>query len=558
MRMRNIHKVSGESILNQAILLIVFNRPDTTSVVFEAIRQARPTRLYVAGDGARSGRDDEVELCNQVREIATAVDWPCQLVTLFRSENLGCKWAVSSAINWFFEHEEAGIILEDDVVPVPSFFLYCDEMLDFYKNNEKVMMISGCNMIANNFVATSSYFFTRYVHIWGWATWRRAWKKYDVAMTEWPQWRESDDLSKFLGKNKKLTSSWTQIFDAMHRGTIDTWDYQWVFACWKNNGLSILPKNNLIKNIGFGEGATHTNFGEPAYLLESKPAELEFPLSHPENITRSVEADILQERYIYGLTTITNDEVSHNMEYKTIEQLHKSKTGKLSDKWASYLTYYDTLFAGWESRPIKMLEIGVQNGGSLETWASYFKSAQTIIGCDIDERCSALKYDDSRIHIVIGDACKPDAFQKIRNISISFDLIIDDGSHISTDILNAFLSYFPLVNPGGTYIIEDAHCLYLDDFSGGLLNDFGGYAFFKKLVDIVSFQFWRDQASIGTYLRTYFHPNNIPKFILDGEIESIEFRNSIITIKKSLNPGHEKLGERLKVGSDASVQNWGG
>lgn len=246
------------------------------------------------------------------------------------------------------------------------------------------------------------------------------------------------------------------------------------------------------------------------------------------------------------------------MEPQSIETLHRSKTGKISDKWASYLPYYDALFKPLRHNPVRLLEIGVQNGGSLETWSQYFLEGKLFIGCDIDPRCGALRYDDPRINVVVGNACGAEAFQKIITFTPQFDIVIDDGSHTSTDILNAFINYFPLLTPGGTYVVEDACCLYMDSFGGGLLHDHGAYAFFKRLVDVVSFQFWRDQATINTYLRTFFDLNSTPAFILDGWVDSIEFKNSIITVKKALTPGHEKLGERITVGSVAQVQTWGG
>lgn len=246
------------------------------------------------------------------------------------------------------------------------------------------------------------------------------------------------------------------------------------------------------------------------------------------------------------------------MTERTIESLHREKTGKVSDKWESYLRYYDALFLPHRDAAISMLEIGVQNGGSLETWAKYFSSGQRFIGCDIDPNCGFLKYDDPRISIVVGDANSAPAFQEIRAISPDFDIVIDDGSHRSMDILNSFVNYFPLVKPGGLYVVEDTHTLYNDQFGGGILNEFSAYAFFKKLIDVVSFQFWRDELAINTYFRTFFPLNATPGFIVDGWVESIEFRNSVITITKSLTPGHEKLGKRILVGSSAQVQTWGG
>ncbi len=246
------------------------------------------------------------------------------------------------------------------------------------------------------------------------------------------------------------------------------------------------------------------------------------------------------------------------MHNESIETLHKAKSGKISDKWSSYLIHYDTLFEPLRNAPIRMLEIGIQNGGSLETWSRYFKKALLFIGCDIDEKCAELSYDDSRINIVIGDANAATAYEQIKTITPQLDIVIDDGSHKSSDVINSFINYFPLLSPGGIYVVEDAHCLYLNEFGGGLLNDFGAYAFFKRLIDVLSCQFWSDQAGISTYMRTFFDLRATPPFILEGWVDSIEFKNSLITIKKARSAGHNKLGERITVGNEARVQDWGG
>lgn len=242
------------------------------------------------------------------------------------------------------------------------------------------------------------------------------------------------------------------------------------------------------------------------------------------------------------------------MDIFSIDTLHRNKTGKISDKWESYLDYYDTIFRSLSNCPISMLEIGVQNGGSLETWSEYFKSGKCFVGCDINPQCGLLKYDDPRISIVIGDANISSTLQAIRAISPYFDVVIDDGSHKSDDVLLSFINYFPMVKPGGLYVVEDTHTLYNDEFGGGILNEFGAYSFFKKLIDVINFQFWRDELPINTFLRTFFPLQYVPKFIIEGWVDAVEFRNSIIAIKKSKHFGHEKLGKRLITGSTAQIQ----
>lgn len=271
-----------------AVLFIVFSRPDTTRRVFEAIRKARPGRLYVAADGARRDRPGEAETCEEVRRIATNVDWPCELHTLFRDSNLGCGNGVTSAISWFFEHEEEGIILEDDCLPSHTFFQFCAELLERYRNDSRVMAIGGNNLEPETCREKEySYTFSRLTYIWGWATWRRAWRLHDYKM---PLFGEVD-------KKKYLAPGYSSIYERdlfqyvfgkMYTGNDpmtsrhNIWDYQWQFACRIHSGLIIVPAVNLVSNIGFGLQATNV-YGQ-AVGQGLKCEEIELPLVHPEFI----------------------------------------------------------------------------------------------------------------------------------------------------------------------------------------------------------------------------------------------------------------------------------
>jgi hypothetical protein len=289
--------------MQSAVLFLIFNRPDTTQQVFEAIRAAKPPRLYVAADGPRQNREGEFERCEEVRKIATTVDWPCEVKTLFRNENLGCKLGVSGGINWFFENEEEGIILEDDVLPLPSFFEYCDELLERYRHDPNVGVISGCNLISKRFKTAESYFFSRYNLIWGWASWRRTWQHYDVNMHDWPEWRDKGGIKSISDGNKLFESYWNAIFDNVYRGGIDTWDYQLIFSCWYHGMVTALPALNQTFNIGFGHpDAVHTTANTPSYVNESIPETLIFPLSHPITVERSIAADATTDRLVLGIT----------------------------------------------------------------------------------------------------------------------------------------------------------------------------------------------------------------------------------------------------------------
>lgn len=254
-------KINSQELQNNklktAVLFLVFNRPDTTRQVFEAIRKVKPPRLYIAADGPREGKLDEIERVKEVRKIATAVDWPCEVKTLLRDKNLGCKYAVSSAINWFFEQEEEGIILEDDCLPYLDFFSFCENLLDRYFSDERIFAITGNNFQKGKQRGDASYYFSKYVHIWGWATWRRAWRHYDVDINFWPKWKTSDAWTKYMF-DKIERRYWQKIFDLCYSRQIDTWDYQLNASSWYKNGLTVTPNVNLVSNIGFANNATHT------------------------------------------------------------------------------------------------------------------------------------------------------------------------------------------------------------------------------------------------------------------------------------------------------------
>lgn len=266
-----------ERPLETAVLFMVFNRPETTLRVFDAIRRARPTRLYVAADGPRQDRAGEVARVESVRKIATAVDWPCEVKTLFRDQNLGCGPAVKDAIDWFFEFEDEGIILEDDTVPSLSFFYFCEILLNDYKNDLRVAMIAGTNHIGYC-TKGCSFCFSKNKACWGWATWRRAWKNMDINM-QWSNTMQKHDVIKNMGCSLVSQKFWVNAITLIEKNKVSAWDWQWYFSISMNNQLTIFPKKNLVSNIGFGKEATHT-LGVPkkSYL---QVEETDFPLVHP-------------------------------------------------------------------------------------------------------------------------------------------------------------------------------------------------------------------------------------------------------------------------------------
>jgi hypothetical protein len=278
------------SLFNTAVLFLVFNRPDVAEQVFAAIRQAKPPRLYVVADGPRSNRPGEAEMCARVRRIATAIDWDCEVKTLFRDRNLGCKHAVSSGISWFFEHEEEGIILEDDCLPDRNFFQFCQELLEKYRQDTRISMIAGTNLSSRPVDTEHSYLFSRMVQIWGWATWRRAWQLYDRDMTTWPEFEKNNGFGN-LGIHRAISEYVTKSFWRVYHNQTDTWDYQWSYCVISNSMYVVVPKVNMIRNIGLGKDATHTLQTNGPYA-DLQHGEMEFPLRHPKQIIPVLAYDL--------------------------------------------------------------------------------------------------------------------------------------------------------------------------------------------------------------------------------------------------------------------------
>lgn len=269
-----------ENQFNTPILFLIFNRPDTTERVFSAIREIQPKQLYIAGDGPRVDRPDDIEKCKQTREVVSKIDWPCEVKTLFREENLGCKIAVSSAIDWFFKNVEEGIILEDDCLPIESFFLFCEEMLKKYKDLPEVMMISGTNFLFGKYDKINSYFFSNLPLIWGWATWKRTWQQYPKTNIPLNS-AEILEIIKPRYRRQHVINWIKKMIESAIMGKINTWDAQLVYTICKNKGLAITPFRNQISNIGYS--GTHSRIRkrkDPFLELPTKKLILQ-DLIHP-------------------------------------------------------------------------------------------------------------------------------------------------------------------------------------------------------------------------------------------------------------------------------------
>jgi len=279
------------------VLVLAFNRPDTTAKVIEAIRKARPASLFLAVDGARPDRLNEREQVSAVHKLADTIDWDCNVRTLFRDTNLGCKIAVSEAITWFFDQVESGIVLEDDCVAHPSFFTFAAELLTRYRDDERVCMISGDNFQLGKRRSQYSYYPSRFTHIWGWASWRRAWRLYDHAMSQWPEQRAAGWLQAYLGNNK-AAQYWTRIFDDTHGERNSSWAYRWTYSAWANDALTLIPEVNLVSNIGFGEQATHTVNKRNRFAALPLEA-ISLPLRHPPELIENAMADAFTQKTMF-------------------------------------------------------------------------------------------------------------------------------------------------------------------------------------------------------------------------------------------------------------------
>ncbi|RDU68651.1 methyltransferase FkbM [Helicobacter cholecystus] len=273
---------------NIPILLTTYKRHDTTLKVLEVIKTIQASKLYISSNHWKN--DNEKNIILSLREkIQNSIDWDCQIHMIIRSKHLSIKDSISSAIDILFQNEDMGIILEDDIVPNQSFFRYCHELLLKYKDNPNIFTISGWSGLDFNTKAKATlsedYYFSKYNHIWGWATWKRAWQLYKG---EFQNFEQEFSQLKFDTQLEKQT--WYQIFSLCNQGKIDTWDHYWTYTIWKNNGLNIYPKNNMITNIGLNRSDA-TNTKEWSKYAQMKTYELNFPMHHPKTIERNIFLD---------------------------------------------------------------------------------------------------------------------------------------------------------------------------------------------------------------------------------------------------------------------------
>lgn len=287
------------ALLRTPVAFIIFNRPDKTRIVFEEIRKARPAKLFIIADGPRN--EEERARCEATRAVVEDIDWECELYTKFEEKNLGVKYAPPAGISWVFEHVESAIILEDDCLPHPDFFPFCEELLERYKDDDRVMHISGDNYrVGNSFpLSPYSYHFSAIPALWGWATWKRAWKKYDQSMTQWPETRDKKLLRHSL-PNLAVVDRFEYVFERYYTNKIKSWDGPWLYACLANQGLCINPNLNLISNIGVGIDSAH-EVSSLDWKANLPTHSLTWPLIHPPILHVDKEADEYLYRYVFNI-----------------------------------------------------------------------------------------------------------------------------------------------------------------------------------------------------------------------------------------------------------------
>jgi len=333
--------------MKKPVAFIIFNRPDTTAIVFEEIRKYSPKQLFVIADGPRASKEGEAQLCADTRALIQ-VDWDCDVTYIYSDENQGCKKRISSGLDEVFSYVEDAIILEDDCLPHTDFFSFCEELLEYYREEEKVMTIAGNNFQLPSFQIDESYYFSVYPECWGWATWKRAWEKIDISLGKWSKYKESNEFDEIY-YDVFVKEFWEKTFDDVATGLIDSWAYPWVFTSFINKGYTILPKKNLVSNIGFSKEATHTK--EYNDLLAELPVyPIDYPLIHPKKIVSNFEADFFTTENIFNVKLLKEKASTTVLKMKFIENSvevmspNNFEVGELyifgSGEWGEFLQGY--------------------------------------------------------------------------------------------------------------------------------------------------------------------------------------------------------------------------
>ena len=283
-----------------SIAIIIFNRPVHTKKVFDQIAKIKPKKLFIISDGPRKNNKNDLLLIERTRSIFNSINWNCKVYKNYSQINLGCKYRPASGIDWVFEHTEEAIILEDDCYPDLSFFKYCEQLLKYYRNDLRVGMIAGSNLHPGCFNSKDSYFFSKHTFCWGWATWKDRWENtFDIDLKKWPSIRKTSFFEVVHG-SKSAAKAWITGFDLLYKNKIDAWDYQWLFANWLEGRVTVVPKVNLVSNIGFSDNATHT-FNSKSPLANLKVEPMLFPLRHPGYVYVNYQADNYLYKKVFGV-----------------------------------------------------------------------------------------------------------------------------------------------------------------------------------------------------------------------------------------------------------------
>ena len=281
--------------LKTPVSFFVFNRPHLTEETFSRIREQRPSRLLVVADGPRPDHATDHAQVVAVRRIVQNVDWPCDVERLYAEENLGLRERMSTGLSWVFTRVDRAIVLEDDCVPNTTFFRFCEELLDYYEDDPRVGMITGNNFQGGNWRGDGSYYFSKYPHCWGWATWARAWQLHDPSMPYWPAMESTPNWAELIGDPFEQ-QYWARIFDMVTETDFESWAYPWTATCFYYGLLTATPNVNLVANIGFGPDATHTRLAKsPA--VETQPMG---SIRHPDVVRRNREAESHDFEHVYG------------------------------------------------------------------------------------------------------------------------------------------------------------------------------------------------------------------------------------------------------------------
>lgn len=274
--------------LEVPVVFCTFNRLECTKKVFEQIKIAKPKKLYLVSDGARDNVPGEAEKVERVRNyLSEQIDWECEVFKNFAEKNLGCGKRMSSGISWAFKNEESLIILEDDCLVRQSFFRFCQEMLELYRDDERIGVISGYKSLESDNIE-ESYSFSGFTEIWGWATWKRVWDKYDYDISAWRKNKITPYMKTIM--NKKAIANYKKSFESVYKHKLDTWDYQFQYQLMENKILTVIPNRSMVENVGFDNDATHTK-EKPTDIIVDQSYEMEFPLKHPTQVVRDISYD---------------------------------------------------------------------------------------------------------------------------------------------------------------------------------------------------------------------------------------------------------------------------